>query len=186
MALFGFLAQKKARLEKSKLKTKPTLGISPTALHHFSKQALKISNIEISSSLLSYYECEDISQIQNVIKSLKPNSAASLEETIRLMLGFIAIQTTKSYIPNQRTEQENDYLVAVEVFPHALETIPDQDTKRDIISRITWDSIRCDILSLDFSINVEALQFINLAKQFNLPADHALPKIGFKIRKLLP
>jgi hypothetical protein len=149
MALRNLLTLKAAWQRKTQLKPPTTLNISHQASAMFAKQSLKLSNVAISSLILQHYDVvQDL--IQALIRNRQPNSVAKLDESIRLMAGIIATEIKKLYSSRQRIENENVFLICIEVFREGVGAhIPDEAQKEEAINRIQWDQIHCEDFDID-------------------------------------
>lgn len=127
MALRNTAALKAAWARKAQNKPNATLGISHEAATIFARQTLKITNISISKLIFDHYLIDSITDLRTRILAKQRNPSAQLIESIKLITGIIATHIKKNSTTGPRIEQENDFLICVEVFAEGLGLTPSDD-----------------------------------------------------------
>lgn len=84
-------------------------------------------------------------------------------------------------------------MICIELFANAIDTNPDPSDSDQIMTKISWETITCDIFNLDISNNVQAKIFIKLATHFGLTRPNPIlnldlesPDLYRDLNRLLP
>jgi hypothetical protein len=77
--------------------------------------------------LFDHYQIDSITELITRILAKQRNPSAQLIESIKLITGIIAIHIKKNSTTGPRIEQENDFLICVEVFAEGLGLTPSDD-----------------------------------------------------------
>lgn len=181
MAFSIVKSQKAVWKAKSAIKSKPTLGISHQALSEFSIPTLKIWNVSVTSFIEDHYGRTDIEdlqvKLQSVTPPMQPLMETTLPELLRVLTGIFLIYIKREFTTTERVDHDRDYLMCIEVFASALDTLPKNDELAQVTKLISWDTITCEPLNIKFETPLQFQQFIQLAQLYGLTHDHELCKL---------
>lgn len=145
----------------------------------FTKQALRLTHIAIGPIVNNQYgnltSQQLITATEQVPEVLRPINPAIIKEEHQLIQGIISVSIKRNNsLSSLRIDQENDFLICVELFSRAIDTYPDDSDVHQINERISWDTVTCDILNLDITSNDQAKMYIALAKHYGLRAPNEI------------
>jgi hypothetical protein len=182
MAFSTLHSRKTAWLTKTRQKPKPTLGISRQVAASFTKQTLRLSYTAISSVVNAHYGGLNPAQIIDATSKIQPAikqpNISTLSESLQLIQGTFSVTIKKQHtVSAVKIDQENDFLICVEIFAKAIDTQPDPAEVIQINERVSWNDLHCGLLNLDITTNDQAKMFIALSKQFGLQAEKEIYKL---------